>query len=87
MTEPDWDYIYPAENWHEAINRILDSKWYVTLKIVSKGKWVAIIHSDANYLSSWRTVAADGKSADEAVMNAYQKWRDEQLKGEEDEEE
>lgn len=87
MTEPDWDHLYPAEDWHEAIKRILESEWFLTLRLLAKDRWVAIIHSDVNYLASWRTVTDAGKTADRAVMNAYKKWRDEQLKDEEDEEE
>lgn len=84
--------MYPAKDWSEAIQRILNSGWYITLwaKPSEDSRWTVVIHSEADYPSSTErylttTLESEG-GVTEAIMHCYKKWRDAQLKGDEDEE-
>jgi len=92
VKESDRDMLYPAKDWREAIQRILNSGWYVTLwaKPSENSRWTVIIHSEADYPSSTERYGDYALESEggitEAIMRAYKKWRDSQLEGDENEE-
>jgi len=86
--EKDWDMIYPAKDWEEAIQRIVDSEWFLSLeakKIGSIMQWTARIHDEDEYSRSLQRFISRAGEIRKAIMKVYKEWRDEQLK-EDDEE-
>jgi len=87
--ELDRDMLYPAKDWNEAIQRILNSGWYVTLwaKPSEDSRWTVVIHSSADCHRSaeryFDYALESEKGITEAIMRAYKKWRDAQLEGDE----
>jgi len=92
---PDREMVYPAKDWKEALQRITDSKWNVTIwgrhiPDTEDSLWTCTIHSESQRSSSIEryfdtALQSEGGIAD-AIMKAYNKWRDGQLKGDEEDE-
>lgn len=84
---PDREMVYPAKDWEEAITRILDSGWFISMEAKQIGgitQWTTRIHDGDDYVKSLQRIIARAGELTESIMKTYNKWRDAQLKGDEE---
>lgn len=90
--ELDWEILYPAKDWKEALKRIMDSGWHITVqdKYSQDGEtvWLAAICDNKDRSKSFCRCMATAPDSEgglcEAVKRAYDVWRERQIAGEEE---